>query len=238
MVRAYVKHQNLRAVPFDKGDGLCLMTAAEYESRLREILNGRQFARFSGKTRKPIVLEVEDRLKSRFKSLHVEGKISKEFFEKASAGAGHARLYGLAKVYKANVPLRPILSLLGSCYDNLTSALADWVIKLPDAAIESSTVKVKEALMDLTLEEDETLVSLDFKSLFTNVPVEESIDLAAEQVFARDITPKMSKEAFIVLMKLALKNIVFQCGEEYCQKDGVAMGSKRRHDSQYLDEDV
>ena len=46
--------------------------------------------------------------------------------------------------------------------------------------------------MDLTLEEDETLVSLDVKILFTNVPVEESIDLAAEQVFARDITPKMS----------------------------------------------
>ena len=37
----------------------------------------------------------------------------------------------------------------------------------------------------------------------------------------------MSKETFIVLMKLALKDIVFQCGEEwYCQKDGVAMGSK------------
>ena len=122
-----------------------------------------QFARFSGKTRKPIVLVVEERLNSRLKSLHVEGKISKESFEKArSTGAGHARLYGLAKVHKANVPLRPILSLPGSCY-NLTSALADWVIKFPDAAIESSTVKVKEALMDLTLEEDETVFSSTYR---------------------------------------------------------------------------
>ena len=54
--------------------------------------------------------------------------------------------------------------------------------------------------MDLTLEKDETLVSLEVKSLFTDVPVEESIDLAAEKVFARDITPKKSKETFIVLM--------------------------------------
>ena len=112
-------------------------------------------------------------------------------------------------------------------YDNLTSALAEWVIKIPDAAIESSTVKAEEALMDLTLEEDETLVSPDVNSFFTNVQKEESIDLATEQVFAKDITPKMSKNTFIVLTKLALRESVFQCGEEwYCQKDGVAMGSK------------
>ena len=114
-------------------------------------------------------------------SLVRAGKISSDLYSKCrSTGAQPARLYGLAKVHKQKKPLRPVLSIPGSCYENLTNQLSKWFDKIEEAKIETSTINIKRDLMEVSLEEDEVIVSLDVKSLYTNVPVLESIELAAD----------------------------------------------------------
>ena len=82
-----------------------------------------------------------------------------------STGGQPARLFGLAKVHKANTPLRLVLSLPGSCYESLTNHLAKWLERLPEAQIETSSSKIREELSSLVLDEGEVLISLDVKSL-------------------------------------------------------------------------
>ena len=126
------------------------------------------------------------------------GKISSDLCSKCrSTSAQPARLYGLAKVHKQKTPLRPVLSLPGSCYENLTNQLKKWFDKIEEAKIETSTINIKRDLMEVILEEDEVIVSLDVKSLYTNVPVLESIELAADILY--------NSENFLLLIKKLLK---------------------------------
>ena len=50
------------------------------------------------------------------------------------------------------------------------------------------------------MDEDEVVVSFDVSSLYTNVPVRESIQLAAERLYSGDLaTPPVDKQTFIKL---------------------------------------
>ena len=77
------------------------------------------------------------------------------------------------------------------------------------------------------LDEGEVLVSFDFVSLYTNVPVLEAIQEAADSLYCGEFeTPPVSKETFIELLKLASTNVVMLTSDGYyVQKDGLAMGS-------------
>ena len=38
-----------------------------------------------------------------------------------------ARLYGLAKVHKKNIPMRPVLSMPGSAYHGVAQDVSNWL---------------------------------------------------------------------------------------------------------------
>ena len=79
------------------------------------------------------------------------------------------------------------------------------------------------------LRDDEVLVSYDVKSLFTNVPVNESIAICEKRLqedeSLKDRT-EMSVETIIKLLSFCLTSTTFVYkGQHYQQLDGVAMGS-------------
>ena len=79
------------------------------------------------------------------------------------------------------------------------------------------------------IEPEETLVSFDVESLFTNVPVEESIAIIKRRL-PEDTTVEertsLSRNTVVDLLDLCLKCTYFQYnGEYYQQVDGVAIGS-------------
>ena len=62
-----------------------------------------------------------------------------------STGSQPARLYGLAKVHKKDTPLRPVLPIPGSSYENLNRFLTPFFQKLPGANIETNTQDARKA---------------------------------------------------------------------------------------------
>ena len=74
--------------------------------------------------------------------------------------------------------------------------------------------------------ENTYMVSFDVKSLFTNVPLAETIDICTKALYEDDTNLKLRKASFIRLMNLATSAIEFSFdGHMYRQIDGVAMGS-------------
>ena len=71
------------------------------------------------------------------------------------------------------------------------------------------------------------MASFDIDSLFTNVPLEETIDITVDKLFGKKKKYEgFSKEQFRKLLSLAVKNSFFLFnGNYYEQIDGVAMGS-------------
>ena len=63
----------------------------------------------------------------------------------------------------------------------------------------------------MTIDVDEALVSFDATSLYTNVPVKEAIQKAAERLYGGDVkAPSVDKETFIFLATLLYTNVLMQ----------------------------
>ena len=159
--------------------------------------------------------------------LKKKGKISDKLFsELKPVGSQAPRLYGLAKVHKVETPLRPIVSMPGSPYQRVAKQVAAWLSLVPECNINTSTDKVAKQLQSTVLSEDETLISFDVTSLYTNVPVKESIQICADLLFSRVHMGDIDKETFIALAELSCCNVLFSTHlGYYIQRDGLAMGS-------------
>ena len=83
----------------------------------------------------------------------------------------------------------------------------------------------------MEINEHEILVSYDVSSLFTNVPVDETIKSIAERAFENnwfneEHSLNITKSDLIELLRIATKHPLVQFeGNLYQQVDGVAMGS-------------
>ena len=122
--------------------------------------------------------------------------------------------------------LQPVLSIPGSRYGNLNRFPTPFFQKLPGANIETNTQCARKSLESLTLEDDEQIVSLDVKSLYTNLPVGEAIEIALRKHYSSNLAPDIPRSAMKSLLKLAVMNVRFKCnGIWYLQPDGLAMGA-------------
>ena len=85
-----------------------------------------------------------------------------------------AKCYGLPKIHKQDIPLRPIISLINSPTHFLDKILYDELkdcIKVPKSHLNDSLdLKKKKKLEDLVLDDNHVLLSLGVSLLFTNVP--------------------------------------------------------------------
>ena len=83
----------------------------------------------------------------------------------------------------------------------------------------------------MEINDQDLLVSYDVSSLFTNVPVDETIEALAEKAFENDWFNKehglnITKTNLMELLTVATKNQLFQFeGNLYEQMDSVVMGS-------------
>jgi len=114
--------------------------------------------------------------------------------------------------------------------------LAKWLDeKLKPLSCNQYTVTdtfefVNEA-QSLEINRGDILVSYDVTSLFTNVPLDETIQILADKAFSDAWFNKthelnLSRDQLIELLNAATKNQLFHYnGNLYEQTDGVAMGS-------------
>ena len=229
MTKKYLKDNKLLAVPFDKGIGICIMSVDTYQEKMDTILNLPQFEKLviTRKNAKNPIIKEQERVTAVLKEMKDDKRISDTLYEKLRpVGSQPARLYGLAKVHKANTPMRPVLSMPGSAYAKIGKQVALWLSKVPECNINASTQLISDAIKNLTLPNTDELISFDVSSLYTNVPVMESINTCADLLFNQYSIAGVSKATFIELAQLASCNVLMSTHNGYyIQKDGLAMGS-------------
>ena len=177
---------------------------------------------------KDLIEKEEERINGELTKMLEDGEISSELKEGLKSQGGQPpRLYGLAKVHKSSVPVQPVLSMPGSPYFPIANKVTEWLSVVPESKCQSSSKKIADQLKSIELDDGEVLISFDVVSLYTNVPVQESILDSAERLYCGEFeTPPVSKEAFIRLMRLASTDVAMLTHDGYyVQKDGLAMGS-------------
>ncbi len=114
-------------------------------------------------------------INKKLKRLKDQDKLSETTYNRTRPNdATIAKFYGLPKVHKENVPLRPIVSLPGSPTYGLSKYLAEILKPLVKTSphtvqnVNSFLTKVK----DMKIEPDEMIISFDVVSLFTSIPLD------------------------------------------------------------------
>ena len=136
--------------------------------------------------------------------------------------------YGNVKTHKDGNPLRPIISQIPLPTYELAKTLNRIIYPYVPA---ESTLKSSSEFVDLLKSQGKRgiLASLDATSLFTNVPVEKTIDILSRYAYETDgmAPPEMPRHLMKSLLRLCTKKAPFISprGEMFLQIDGVAMGS-------------
>ena len=206
------------------------MKSETYIQKLDTILELPQFEKVinSRKNAKHPVLKEEERIVTLLKELKAKGCIDDNLYKKLKPrGSQPARIYGLAKVHKTTIPLRPVLSMPGTSYYKIGLQVAEWLSVVPECRINSSTKSIVDMLKNVELDEDTEMVSFDVSSLYTNVPVMEAIDISTDLLFEGDHDPPpFDRETFKTLAQISSCNVLMLTHHGfYKQVDGLAMGS-------------
>ena len=97
-----------------------------YEKKLKDLLQADQFSERKNLT-DSVIMKIKKDISKESLAMKKKVRISEALYTRLrSMGAQPARLYGLAKVHKQGTPLRTVLSLPGSSYDNLNKTLAKY----------------------------------------------------------------------------------------------------------------
>ena len=136
--------------------------------------------------------------------------------------------YGNVKTHKPGNKLRPIISQIPTPTYQLAKRIAALLEPfIPSRYILKSSSDFLDILKNSVSEG--TIASFDVESLFTNVPVDRTINYILNKVYRGGSTPPLNIPENILrnLLECCTKEAPFICprGNLYCQVDGVAMGS-------------
>ena len=214
----------------DKGNSTVVLDTDTYYKKAAAILDHSPFK----EVKQNPTTKNEKKVNDKLKQLREKNKITEPIYSRLRAPPNATRtplFYGNVKVHKPEMPLRPIVSTIGSA----TYGIARFINEVLSQYVRNSETYIEntkyflEEIKDIEIGEDEVMVSFDVKSLFTNVPTEDAVKTIED--FVTDDAKleeriDMSPSTFMELVKLCLSTTEFQFRNKYYRlDDGLPMGS-------------
>lgn len=226
--RKFIKKHNddIIITKSDKGNMTVVLYRADYKREMEKLLEDKS-------TYKTMRTDPTHKLQRENNRLVTElfrnNYITK--YEKMNLNANSStapRLYGLPKIHKPNIPLRPISSSFEvPCYKlakHVGRILKNLI--MDDFNIKNS-LELKNKLEKLSLEKDEILISLDVVSLFTNIPIHLAISNIMEQWNKLQNHTKIPRPQFFKILRFCLEENNYFMYDKllYKQTYGMPMGN-------------
>ena len=159
--------------------------------------------------------KTEQKLQKRLLDVVNQKILTRDIYDRIRpTGSQRPRMYGLPKTRKEDIPLRPILSMIGSSQHELAKWLSEVlapVLKLYSSNCVEDSFTFASFIQNYNVEPAKTfLCSFDISSLFTNVPLDETIGICADAVYRGHLDcPPFPEDAFKELMLIATRGVDF-----------------------------
>lgn len=225
-LKALKSDDTIKILPADKGNATVLLNKDDYESKISDVLKAGKYTLLKKDPTKTFESKIERTLrkhKQYFKDEH-RSKLTPHYSKTP-------HMYGLPKIHKPNVPLRPIVSSKNSPSRELCRFLLP-ILKPLSGHSDTHVINSKHFVgltEDMNVTDNDRLVSFDVESLFTNIPVNETLHIIEKRLNSDTELNKRTKlpvNVIMELLKLCTECNYFELqGKIYRQDEGMAMGS-------------
>jgi hypothetical protein len=214
----------------DKENGVVNLSKDDYNKKMDEILSDTSKFELLNDDATKLTLKRESQVKTLLRKLKADNCINERTYnELYPTGTRIGILYGLPKIHKSSIPLRPILSSINHYSYKIAKFFIPFLTPISTSSfvIKDSFSFVQELLNSDINSDSVVMASFDVISLFTNIPVDETIEIISNHIFASCIYFEgFDRSQFIKRLSLSVKNCHFIFhGRIYQQIDGLAMGS-------------
>ena len=221
--------KNRMVLTADKGVALVILDRSDYIKKAQELLQDTS-------TYRSIKGDPTNKLKNRLinilKKIKAEAKIPDNIYKKMyPMGASPPKFYGLPKIHKKNIPIRPIVSSIGSVSYGVAKELSKIIKPLMGCSIHhvQNSSQFAEEMKRTRIEQGECITSYDVTALFTSIPIPSTLGIIRsklEQDADLSNRTSMSADNIIELLSFCLNNTYFVFQEEFFEQTrGAAMGS-------------
>ena len=218
--------ENIVILPADKGRVTVVMDKTDYYDKMDTLVNDKQT--YEGLKRDPTPA-LQRKLNSKLLDLKKTDVIDIQRYNRLRCRVPQPpKLYGLPKLHKPNIPMRPIVSFCGSPTYELSKYLTTILKPLTNESRHKlqSTETFVDAIKTVQIPDDYKLVSFDVKSLFTSIPLQLALDCTATAIKNSTTKLPLPTDDLMDLLNLCLTSTYFQYnGKHYKQLHGTAMGS-------------
>lgn len=138
------------------------------------------------------------------------------------------RIYGLPKIHKEGVPLRPVVSYIGAATYGTARFLSDLLYRMVDTEkyYINNSYDVREMIKNVKVPVGYGFISLDVSSLFTNIPTNLVTRIIEDKWRLLKDHTKITRDMFLRLLKLCINANYFSFrGRLFQMKSGMPMGS-------------
>ena len=219
--------ESILVLPADKGCATVILNKDEYNTKMRELIS-------DSNTYAPLKKDPTNSYRSKLKKIlqDMEKDIPSELYHRLYPSGGQPpRIYGLPKIHKPAVPLRPIVSSIGSVSYRVAKYLAGVISPLigKNKHFVKDSADFVSKIKGLEVPPGHKLMSYDVTALFTSIPTQDAVNVI-EEYLVRDTTlaqrTPMNVEQLLKLLSFCLDTTYFVYGgETFQQTHGTAMGS-------------
>ena len=217
--------QNIVILPADKGRVTVVMDKTDYNDKMDSLVNDKQT--YEVLKRDPTTA-LQRKLNNKLLTLKKTDKIDLRRYNRLRCSVPQPpKLYGLPKLHKPNIPMRPIVSFCGSPTYQLSKYLTNVLKPLKDESRHKlqSTENFIDAIKTIQIPDDHKLVSFDLKSLFTSILLQLALDCTENAIKNSTAELPLPTDDIMDLLNLCLTSTYFQYnGKHYKQLHGTAMG--------------
>jgi len=227
------KNKNIVIKPTDKNLGPVVIDTEKYVHQvLKEHLLTKDYKQLTSMEATNKIADLTELLKNLIKTHHQQlNKDELMYFQRSFQQRFRLPIfYGLPKVHKNPVTLRPVVSTTNSLLA-IFSVWLDYKMKdllpLIQSYIKNSTTIIKE-LEQLNIPENALLFTADATSMYTNIDTETGITAIREFLLDNHmaIPTSFPTDLFLQVLTIVMENNIFSFSNTYwLQLTGTAMGT-------------
>jgi len=226
IIKSLKSDNNIVITRPDKGNGVVILDKQDYLTKMNDLLSDSSKYRPLPHTNiLKHIISIEDKLNRLTRSLQ-----SQTFNHQTLhiSGSSPGIMYGIPKTHKPNTPLRPVLSAINTPSYKLAKTFIPILSPLTTNEYTiSDSFSLAELLHNTTFQQS-FLTSFDINSLFTNIPIIETIDIIITSLFPSP-SSTVSDLSLTQFKKLLINTVsdspfIFN-NSLYTQSDGMPMGS-------------